>query len=189
MERYTAIVLSAQPVRLEIPGVRVLASVQAIHTAEQLYDLRLCLLDRVETSFCFYLDDDDELPADYLEVLDECASHDAALAYTDELIRYLGKERVRKSAPYDLDEHKHNAMFVHHLALMRTSDAVQAASRLPRGPLSVEQPLYMELAKGGAAYVPRIGYIWSRSPTGMSHWPKMLGAQWRSKHWCMGGAI
>ena len=40
MERYTAIVLSARPVALDIPGVTVLASVQKILTVVQLYDLR-----------------------------------------------------------------------------------------------------------------------------------------------------
>ncbi len=184
----TAIVLSANPVTLKIPGVVVLPSVQKISTVAELYDLRLSVLDRVSTEFCFFLDDDDELPPDYLSVLDECASHDLPLAYTDELIRYQGLETVRKGADYDLALHKRTPMLVHHLALMRTQDAVRAAARLPRGSLAVEQPLYMELAKGGAAYVPRIGYIWDRKTTGISHWPQMLGAQMRAMHWCNGGA-
>ena len=49
MERYTAIVLSADPVTLEIPGVAVLPSVQKISTVSQLYDLRLSVLVRVTT--------------------------------------------------------------------------------------------------------------------------------------------
>ena len=189
MERYTAIVLSARPVNLDIPGVTVLASVQKIRTVAQLYDLRLSVLGRVSTAFCFYLDDDDDLPADYLSVLDECAAQGQPLAYTDELIRYQGKESVRKSAPYSVDAHKARPMLVHHLALMRTKEAAEAASRLPRGDLSVEQPLYMELAKGGAAYVPRVGYIWNRSTSGISHWPQMVAAQVRAKRWCNGGAL
>ena len=184
MGRFTAIILSAKPVALEIPGVTVLPSVQTYTTVAELYDLRREVLGRVTTPFCFYLDDDDELPADYLDVLDECASHDLPLTYTDELIRYQGEETVRKSAPYDLDLHKRTPMLVHHLALVRTADAVQAAARLPLGNLAVEQPLYLELAKGGAAYVPRVGYIWNRSTTGVSHWPQMLGAQVRAMHWC-----
>ena len=189
MERYTAIILSADPVTLEIPGVAVLPSVQKISTVSQLYDLRLSVLGRVTTEFCFYLDDDDELPDDYLSVLGECAGHNLPLAYTDELIRYRGGESVRKSAPYSLELHKQDVMLVHHLALMRTEDAVRAAKRLPRGPLSVEQPLFMELAKGGAAYVPRVGYVWNRATTGISHWPQMIAAQVRSKRLCNGGAV
>ena len=185
----TAIVLSANPVTLEIPGVVVLPSVQEIRTVAQLYDVRLAVLSRVRTEFCFFLDDDDELPPDYLGVLDECASHGLPLTYTDELIRYQGSESVRKSAPYELALHKRTPMLVHHLALMRTADAVRAAARLPHGSLAVEQPLYMELAKGGAAYVPRVGYIWNRKATGISHWPQMLGAQVRAMHWCNGGAL
>lgn len=83
MYRFTAIVLSARPVTLEIPGVQVLASVQTITSVRQLYDVRLEVLGRVTTPFCFYLDDDEELPDDYLSVLDECAAHDVPLAYTD----------------------------------------------------------------------------------------------------------
>lgn len=189
MERYTAIVLSANPVTLEIPGVAVLPSVQKIRTVSQLYDLRLSVLGRVTTEFCFYLDDDDELPADYLSVLDECAGHNLPLAYTDEMIRYRGGESVRKSAPYSLERHKQDVMLVHHLALMRTEDAVRAAKRLPRGQLSVEQPLFMELAKGGAAYVPRVGYVWNRATTGISHWPQMVAAQVRAQRLCNGGDV
>lgn len=77
MDRFTAIVLSAAPVSLVLPGVTVLASVQRITTVAQLYDLRLSVLSRVTTPFCFYLDDDDEMPADYLDVLNECAAHDS----------------------------------------------------------------------------------------------------------------
>lgn len=185
--RFTAIVLSAKPVKLQIPGVDVLASVQAITSVSQLYDIRLDVIENVGTEFCFYLDDDDDLPPDYLSVLEECASHSLPLTYTDELIRYQGAENVRQSAEYDATIHANTPMFVHHLAVMRTADAVLAAKRLPRGALSVEQPLYYELAKGGAAYVPRIGYIWNRKPTGISHWPQMLGAQVRAMHLCLGG--
>ena len=189
MPAITAIVLSARPVTLEIPGVEVLSSVQEISSVAQLYGVRLDVLRRVNTEFCFYLDDDDELPPDYLSVLDECVGHGLALAYTDELVRYRGSEAVRKSAPYDLALHKRSPMLVHHLALMRTADAARAARRMPaQGSLSVEQPLYMELAKGGAAYVPRIGYVWNRSPAGISHWPRMLGAQIASQRWCNGAA-
>ena len=188
MDRYTAIVLSARPVTLEIPGVQVLASVQAITSVRQLYDVRLEVLGRVTTPFCFYLDDDDELPDDYLSVLDECAAHDVPLAYTDELVRYLGKEVRRTGMPYRLKDHQDNPMLVHHLALMRTRDAVQAAARLPRTmDFAVEQPLYMEIAKAGAAYVPRIGYIWNRTRSGISHWPQMMAAQVRALRWCNGG--
>lgn len=185
----TAIVLSAHPVALELPGVVVLPSVQKITTVEQLYDIRLDVLGRVDTEFCFYLDDDDELPDDYLSVLDECMSHALPLAYTDELVRYRGGESVRRSAPYSLERHKQDVMLVHHLAVMRTADAVRAASQLPRGDFAVEQPLFMELAKGGAVYVPRTGYIWNRSTTGISHWPQMIAAQIRAKRWCNGGAV
>ena len=188
MYRFTAIVLSARPVTLEIPGVQVLASVQTITSVRQLYDVRLEVLGRVTTPFCFYLDDDDELPDDYLSVLDECAAHDVPLAYTDELVRYLGKEVRRTGIPYRLKDHQDNPMLVHHLALMRTADAVQAAARLPRTmDFAVEQPLYMEIAKGGAVYVPRVGYHWNRTKGGISHWPQMMAAQVRALRWCNGG--
>lgn len=189
MSLFTAIVLSAKPVTLHLPGVVVLPSVQQIGSVKQLYDLRLQVLSRVSTPFCFYLDDDDALPADYMEVLQECADHHLPLAYTDELVNYRGCSAVRQSEPYSLERHKQAPMLVHHLAVMRTADAVSAAQSLPRAmDFSVEQPLYMEIAKGGAAYVPRVGYIWNRALTGISHWPQMIAAQVRAQRWCHGGA-
>ena len=64
MGRFTAIVLTAKTVAVEVPGVTVLSNVQTYTTVADLYDLRPEVLGCVAASFCFYLDDDDELPGD-----------------------------------------------------------------------------------------------------------------------------
>lgn len=182
----TAIVLSARPVTLEIPGVQVLPRVQKISSMAQLHAARLDALGRVTTKFCFYLDDDDELPADYLSVLAECASRDLPLAYTNELVRYRGNEYVREPPPYSREQHLRSPNLIHHLALMRTKDARQVAKLLPRGEFWTEHMLYFSLAMRGVAHIYRVGYIWNRSETGVSHWPQALSAQVSSAHWCKG---
>lgn len=187
MPNITAIVLSARPVARSIPGVTVLPSVQKIASMTQLHDARLNVLHRVTTEFCFYLDDDDELPEDYLAVLHECASHDLPLTYTNELVRYRSKEHVRVMPPYDRGNHRSTPELVHHLALMRAGDAKKQAERLPRGDFWTEHMLYFALAEHGAAHINRVGYIWNRSESGISHWPQTLTAQIKSRRWCNGG--
>ena len=179
---YTAIVLSAKPVSLVIPGVVVLGRVQQITTVAQMNDARLDAFEHVTTPYCFYLDDDDELPADYLDVLGECRAANVALAYTNELVRGPTGEFLSQSKPYDRHAHARNAMFVHHLALMRTDDARAAARTAPRGDYWPEMLVFYQLAKAGAAHVDRIGYIWNKG-SGMHSWPTTLVAQVASMTW------
>lgn len=180
--RFTAIVLSARPVTLEIPGVTVLGRVQTVTTAAQMNAARLDALAAVQTPYCFFLDDDDALPADYLDVLQACAAAGKPLAYTDELVRGPTGEFVNKGAPYDRARHAANALFVHHLALMDTRAAQAAAAQCPRGDYWPEMTLYFKLAEGGATYLPRIGYIWNKAG-GMHTWPGTLIAQVASMTW------
>lgn len=162
MSPYTAIVLSKNPVTLKLQGVEVLGRTQEIRTLAELLDARLGAIKDVRTDYCFYLDDDDELPEDYLSVLDECASQGAAVAYTDELID-AGRGYIRSNpAPYSREAHCTRPFLIHHLALMRTKDAQGIAKKLPRGEFAVEPLLYSELAKQSASYVPRAGYYWKK---------------------------
>lgn len=179
---YTAIVLSANPVSLVLPGVTVLGRVQRIANAAQMNDARLDALQHVTTPFCFYLDDDDELPADYLSVLEECRAANVALAYTNELVRGPTGEFLSRAKPYDAQAHVRNALFIHHLALMRTPDAKVAAQRAPRGNHWPELTLYAQLARQSAAHIDRVGYIWNKS-NGMHTWPGTLVAQVASMTW------
>ena len=189
MTAATAIVLSANPVTLVVPGVTVLGSVQRIGKPGQLHDARLNAVLQVDTPYCFFLDDDDELPADYLSVLGECIARDAALAYTHELVRQAGKpDRISKSGTYTREKHLACPMLVHHLAVMRTVDAQAAVHRVPRGEFWTEMLLYAELAKTSAAYVDRIGYIWNRG-NGVNSQPKFIIAQMASATYCNQEAV
>ncbi|MEG2040864.1 MAG: hypothetical protein RR068_07135, partial [Hafnia sp.] len=96
MSLFTAIVLSAKPVTLALPGVQVLGCTQVLRSPAELHAARLDALAKVQTPYCFYLDDDDALPDDYLSVLQACRdkmqAKGTALAYTDEILREAGKE-------------------------------------------------------------------------------------------------
>ena len=165
----TAVVLSAKPVQKRIPGISVAAHVSTFSDAAGLLDARLRALDAVQTEWFFYLDDDDELPADYLDVLAECMDAEEPLAYTNEIIVLPdGAEYVRRSGPYSRQDHLRDCAFIHHLAVCRTAAAREAAGRIPRGMYGVEPLLFGEVAKAGARWVDRIGYVWRRRASGMS---------------------
>ena len=181
---YTAIVLSKNPVTLTLPGIVVLGSTQTIKSAGDLHAARLDALDQVRTPFCFYLDDDDALPADYLDVLAECVAAGADLAYTNELVVRDGTSILSATQKYDRALHLESALFIHHLALMRTGAAQAAARVIPRGDYWTEMLLYFQMAKAGAAHVDRIGYHWQRGADGLSMRPETLIAQVASATWC-----
>lgn len=140
----------------------------------------------VETPHFFFLDDDDDLPADYLAVLDRCVAADVAVAYTDEAVQHPdGSRTVRRSRAYSQADHLQAPTLLHHLVLCRTDAARAALQRLPRGHYWPELMLFWALAKqGGAAYVPEVGYVWHRGATGLhTQWWTVLG-QVQSQLWC-----
>lgn len=178
----TAVVLSSAPVNLQVPGVETLVHVSSFYDAAGLLDARLKALGRVQTERFFFLDDDDELPADFPDVLAECLNHPEPLVYTDELIREGGSERVRKSAPYSQAAHLADLTLVHRLAVCSTQDAQDAAAGLPRGQFGFEPLFYWQLAKRGAVYVPRVGYVWNRG-AGMHRRPDVRIGMVLSNAW------
>ena len=191
MSLFTAIVLSAKPVTLVLPGVQVLGCTQVLRSPAELHAARLDVLAKVQTPYCFFLDDDDELSADYLSVLEECAgkmrAQGAAMAYTDEILREDSttgmRDHRRVAYSYDSDLHAKRPMLVHHLVVMDSAKAQAAAKVLPRGNFWTEHMLYWTLGLQGAVYVIRVGYIWNRNPNGFSRSPQILAAQAFSMRW------
>jgi hypothetical protein len=180
----TAIVLSRTPTQAAVPhGVELLNHCETFSTTEGIHQARRRALARVQTQWCFFLDSDDALPNDIESVLSECVQSGAALSYTDELIRTGKGDRLHASEAYSQDRHIHRTLLVHHLAVMRTDVALAALEVIPRGDLWIEMLLYFQIAKSGAAYVPRVGYHWHRG-NGMHTARGILAAQLRAAAWC-----
>ena len=180
----SAVVLSAKPVTLEIPGLTVVPHVSRFTEVAGLLDARIAALDKIESEWFFYLDDDDELPPNYLDVLQKCLDTGAAVAYTNELVRHAsGAERVRRSGPYSQDAHVDDYAYLHHLVLCRTSTARRAARTIPRGEYGAEPLLFFQAAKEGAAWVDEVGYIWNVSGNGLSSHPSLLIGLVQSVTW------
>lgn len=178
----TAIVLTKGEYRRQWPGLTVAVHRQEIKDARGLLDARFDAVAQVETDHFFFLDDDDELPADYLDVLQECESADAKVCYTDECVVSCQDRRLTftKRGSYSREKHKADAQLIHHLALCNAEAARESIARLPRGHFCPELLLYWDLARGGAAYVERVGYYWFRDVTGMHAWPCTTVSQLRA---------
>ena len=176
----TAVVLTRGAYQREWPGIEVLVHRSDITDAVGLQRARFDAVARVRTQRFFYLDDDDDLPAGHLQLLEHCADIDAPLVYTDEIV--AGKRR--SGCSYSQAHHIRHPMLVHHLALYRTAAAAGAVRDLPRGHYAPEFMLAWQVAKGGAAYVPEIGYVWNRTKNGMSNWPCTSLSWVRAMLWC-----
>jgi len=177
--KVTAVVLTRGAYLHDWQGLDVCVHRSTIRTAADLQRARFDALEHVRTPHFFFLDDDDGLPAGYLDVLQRCLDAAAPLAYTDELV--AGARRVR--GPYSQAAHLAHPMLVHHLALYETAAAREAVATLPRGHFAPEYLLAWEVAKRGAAYVPEVGYIWNRRPGGMHSWPATSLSWMRALLW------
>jgi hypothetical protein len=132
-------------------------------------------------NWALYLDEDDARPRDYPSVLEECAAVSANMAYTDELICRKGGDPIySRKRPYDQETQLRDPLLVHHLVLMRTSAAREVVASLPRGEF-FESMIFFEMAKRGAIYVPRMGYIWNR---GQGLNTQVHQAQLNTAFWC-----
>ena len=179
----SAVILSAAPVSREIPGVKVAPFVSTFRDAAGLLASRFEAIRRVETEWFFMLDDTDELPVDYPQVLDACMSAGTPLAYTDEQITAAdGTSFIRKSGPYSEDRFIADFTLIHHLAVCRTDAALRAIQAVPQGLYAFENLLYFQVAKEGATYIEGIGYVWHRRG-GLSRDPSLLIGQVQSATW------
>lgn len=165
----TAVILSARPIVRRIPGIQTLVHVSRFCDAAGLLDQRLAALQKVKTEWFFYLDDDDDLPYNYKDILTRCTAVDTPLAYTNERIN----DKLRVSEPYSQEAHLRNPLLIHHLAVCRTEAALRAARVIPRGTYAAEPLLFFQVAKEGATWINETGYIWNRKPTGLSWHPTL----------------
>ena len=182
MADVTAVILSALPIKRQVDGCDTLVHSSRFNDAAGLLEARFAAMARVQTPWFFFLDDDDELPEGYADVLDQCMSAGAPLAYTDEIIRTPRGDHRRTGQPYSQEAHKANNMLVHHLAVCQTEQALNALNKLPRGQYGFEPLFYWELAKSGAAYIPEAGYIWNVN-AGMHRNPSVRLGMARSTLW------
>lgn len=178
----TALTVSRSPVFREWPALehRCLSG-RVFRRAEHVQCAWFDAIALVETSHFFFIDDDDDLPGDYLSVLDQCLSTRRAIAFTDEQVH--GCRRRRHA--YSQQLHIENPTLVHHLVLCETAVARAAIEDLPRGDYWPEMLLYWRMAElGGAAHVPEVGYLWHRQPKGLhSQWFTVSGMH-NSRSWC-----
>lgn len=180
----TAVVLSAGAYARAWPGIEVLVHRSVIRNAAELQHGRFEAAMQVRTRSFFFLDDDDDLARDYLEVLERCQGAGAPLAYTDEIVAQPdGTAFVATRKPYDRAAHFRRPLDIHHLVLCDTAAARRSITRLPRGHYAPEVMLYWDLAREGAVYVPGAPYIWRRRPTGMHRWPCTTISQMRALLW------
>ncbi|WP_428418212.1 hypothetical protein [Methylibium sp.] len=187
----TAVILTPTPEARtpRTPGMeRVVRVVNTSDMAELLQE-RLAAAAAVKTAWWFYLDADDDLPLSAPSVIAQgielADSHGVDIAYTDEMIRMPGGYRVRAPGPYDRQRHLRAPMMLHHLVLARTAASIAAMRRLPRGRYWTEMLLFCEMAARGAAYVPRVGYIWNKG-NGLHTRPATTISQMRSALWHQG---
>ncbi|UIS65488.1 hypothetical protein [Acidovorax phage AP1] len=185
----TAIVLSAKPVTLELPGVVVLGQVGQIRDAAELYAARLAAVRRVRTRWWFCLDDDDELPEGWQDLLARCMASDAAVAYTNELLCMRdGREVIRRAGSFSRDAYRERVTLIHHLAVCRTDAALRAMERIPTsGCWGFEPMLFAEVASAeGGEWIDEVGYIWHEREGGLSRHPSVPMAMLRAGQWING---
>lgn len=187
----TAVILTPSPEARtpRTPGMeRVVRVVNTSDMAELLQE-RLAAAASVKTAWWFYLDADDDLPLSAPSVIAQCIeladSHGVDIAYTDEVVRASDGDSVRAPGPYDRQRHLRAPMMLHHLVLARTTASNAAMRRLPRGRYWTEMLLFCEMAARGAAYVPRVGYIWNKG-NGLHTRPATTISQMRSALWHQG---
>lgn len=185
----TALVLSPEPVAVppSLPaGVCMLNHCERFTTTEGIHMARRRAMAKVFTEWVFWLDSDDELPPDAASVLEQCIGAGRPLAYTDEIVIHPdGRRQLRRSHAHNLAAHAVSPMLVHHLAVMRTEHALEALEVIPTGDVWIEHPLFWQMARRGAAYIPRVGYHWHKGETGMHRAPGILAAQVRGARWCV----
>lgn len=185
MSNVTAVIMSREPHRRDVPGCKVLNFNRAFRDIVGFKEAWMAALRCVTTEWFFFLDVDDQVPKDFQRVLDLCLAQETPIVYTDELRINDARVSVRmEKAPYSEEALIQNVMLMHHLVLCRTELAQAALVKVPPGLFLPEPIVYFEVAKqGGATYIPEIGYHWHRGAGGLSTRPESIVAQVRTHQW------
>lgn len=187
LKKITAVVLSPTPYVSSYDEVTVLNHICPIPFQSH-YDIntaRRKALAKVTTPYCFFLDSDDQLPEDYVDVLQDCVKLNKAVVYTQELIKnHDGTEILRQPGIYSQDAFIRTATMMHHLVLYNTVNVRQVMPTLPDDRELLEVCLNFQMAKISVGHVPRVGYIWNRGQTGMHAKSDALEFMCRAAGWC-----
>ena len=158
----SVVVLSRQPVHIEAPWPVVSVVSDFGGRVDALHAARLASLERVQTPYFCWVDDDDPLP----DALPVPAS---GLMYGVEH-RYAAGQLMRRVEPHAWSRSAHLASpTLIHKAVCATAPARELAARLPRGEYYTELLLYYGLAKHhGWEIDRRFAYHYNLSADGMS---------------------
>lgn len=185
----TAVVLSENPYTRSFDGIEVLVHQEKFSLTSQFQKARFEAVKNVSTEWFFFLDDDDDLPSDYLDVLAKCLKEaklrGSMLVYTDEIRRTTGlPDELVKGQEYSQRAFLSKRLLVHHLVLMNTKLAQAVVQTLPLGDYAPDFMLSWEMAKYGALYVPEAGYIWNVRPGSMHTRMELIVAFRNTISWC-----
>lgn len=171
----------SQPYPCQWPGLATLVVPSKFSSALEYQLAWLHAITLVKTAHFFFLDDDDTLAANYLDLLSRGAGAGAVLTTFDE--HWAVDDEIHRSEQYTTARHLQKPMIVHHAALWETATAMQAAALIERGHYWPEMQLAWEVAKlGKTAYIPEVLYHWNSSEAGAhrNHWVLLSQVNTRS---------
>lgn len=130
---------------------------------------RTVFLPGIDTKYMAWIDDDDELPWNVVDVcaelVDLMGQDGTNIGYTNELVRHQGRETISRGMPYSRREYElRDYRMMHHLVVMEVQAAREVALLLPEGIYWAEYLFNIYLAELGlgATYLDKTGYIWNR---------------------------
>lgn len=133
------------------------------------YRKKSVFLPEIKTKYMTWVDDDDELPPDVLDVcrelVEKIEQEGTLIGYTNETLRYNGKDITHPAKQYSREAYIQSGhQVMHHLIVMNVDAAREVSALLPEGPYWVEFMFNIYLAELGigATYLNRTGYIWNR---------------------------
>lgn len=188
MPLITAVILTPLKINFSEPDWTALQHISTFSGLEGLHQARIDSFEKVKTPYCMWVDDDDELPVGSLELFHRLIAlmqaRNYAIGYTDSIVRINGKpDRRDAPGPHKPVKHYTSANYLHKAVVMRTADALSQARALPKGLYWTECMIYSALARGGAAYIPEVGYVWNKKEAGMHRHEQIDTAQYAAMHW------
>jgi hypothetical protein len=184
----TAVILTPQKIHFPEHDWKVYQHISIFSGLEGLHQARIDSFEKVNTPYCMWVDDDDELPAGSLELFHRLIAlmqaRSYAIGYTDSIVRTDGKpDQLDAPGPHKLVKHYTSSNYLHKAVVMRTTDALKQARALPKGLYWTESMIYSVLARDGAAYIPEVGYVWNKKEVGMHRHAQMGVAQRAALDW------
>ena len=193
----TLVMLSPVEISIKYTDVDVVLHISKFDNLVDLHKERLLAIRKVKTPYFMFLDSDDDLSDNYLDIfkrlIDKMIKENKILGYTNYRRIYTNTTNTNQRpiikdfiiGNFNVNGFRNNLHYLHHSVVLNTAATLKLLDIAPYGLYNTPYLLFHAMSRNGAVYIPEICYIYNQYETGMHTNKSNLEAYANTIRWCL----